>query len=232
MAAPSTSPDQTVREDTPIPHLTRAMWRVGAVALLCILVYPIFKFVDSLRDRFYVFDPPLLHDLARSAVAAHPGNTSDMVDFILANLTATYPGHTVALNTNRSEFFFNVAGGAMGVYLFIFGTPLGTEGHTGILTADDYFHILEGEQWAFAPGSLGREIYRPGDVHLLPRGTAKQYKMPDGCFALEYARGWIPLMVPFGIADTFSSTLDVPTLWTTARVTVREMVRNLRIGKI
>jgi len=153
------------------------------------------------QERWYVLDPPFLHELARDAIAASPGNTEGMIQHIVTNLTSTFPqlSNQIALNTDSSEWVFNNAGGAMGAmyiihasiteYLIIFGTPLGTEGHTGLHTADDYFHILVGEQWAFKPGALEMERYKAGDVHLLPRGTAKQYKMHEGCFAMEYARG-------------------------------------------
>lgn len=118
-------------------------------------------------------------------------------------------------------------------YLIIFGTSIGTEGHTGRHTADDYFHILTGTQLAYDPSTnpYEPEIYSPGSVHHLRRGEVKQYKMESSCFALEYARGWIPPMMGFGYADTFSSTLDFGTLWRTTVVTGREMVGNLGRGK-
>jgi C-8 sterol isomerase len=55
--------------------------------------------------------------------------------------------------------------------------------------------------------------------------------MPESCFALEYARGWIPPMLFFGFADGLSSTLDFPTLWRMSWVTAREMGKNLLAGK-
>ena len=56
--------------------------------------------------------------------------------------------------------------------------------------------------------------------------------MREACFALEYARGWIPGMLAFGYADALTSTLDWGTVW---RMTVRtggEMVGNLMLGKV
>jgi C-8 sterol isomerase len=39
-------------------------------------------------------------------------------------------------------------------------------------------------------------------------------------------------MVPFGLADGLTSTLDFLTLYKTAKITLREMGRNLLVGKI
>jgi len=215
-------------------------WVARAIYLLITLAT--FSWLDTIKDRWYVFDPVHLHELQLSAISASPNNTSGMISHILSNLTATYPNTRVSINTDSSEWVFNNAGGAMGAmyvihasvteYLIIFGTPLGTEGHTGLHPADDYFHILIGEQWAFQPGALEMERYRPGDVHLMRRGVAKQYKMHEGCWAMEYVRGWVPLMLPFGFADTLTSTLDIPTLYNTIRITGREMTKNLLLGKI
>ncbi|KAJ7915668.1 ERG2/sigma1 receptor-like protein [Mycena leptocephala] len=215
-------------------------WALRSFILL--LLIGIGAWLDRIKDRWYTFDPSHLHQLAQAAIASSPNDTAGMIQHIVTNLTLTYPSNQVKINVDSSEWLFNNAGGAMGAlyiihasiteYLFIFGTPLGTEGHSGLLPADDYFHILVGEQWAFRPGQLEMERYTPGMVHYLPRGTPKQYKMHEGCFAFEYARGWIPLMVPFGLADGLTSTLDFLTLYQTAKITLREMGRNLLVGKI
>ncbi|KAL9066986.1 MAG: hypothetical protein Q9157_006959 [Trypethelium eluteriae] len=188
-----------------------------------------------------------VHQIAKDAISANHSNSTALLDDIRSRLYASDPKIARSMNPNhfnqKSEWFFNNAGGAMGAmyilhasiteYLIFFGTPVGTEGHTGRHTADDYFHILVGEQRAYSPGSLEPEIYRPGDMHHLRRGEVKQYMMPEsGCWALELAQGWIPPMLPFGLADAMFSTLDFPTFWRTAVLTGREMAKNLLTGKI
>jgi len=195
-------------------------------------------FLNSHLEKFYIFSPSELHDLSLRAISTHGNDTAAVVAFIAGEMNEKFPGGYVNLD---QEWIFNNAGGAMGAmyilhasvteYLIIFGTAVGTEGHTGRHTADDYFHILKGTQLAYTPGSFEPEVYPQGSVHHLERGTVKQYKMDEACFALEYARGWIPPMLFFGFADGLSSTLDVQTLWRTTWVTGKQMILNLVRGK-
>lgn len=176
------------------------------IALISSLMY----FLESHLEKFYIFTPSELHQMSLDAIAAHGNDTRSVVEQIVSELAAAHPRH---VNLDE-EWIFNNAGGAMGAmyiihasiteYLIIFGTAVGTEGHTGRHTADDYFHILKGEQLAYAPGKgiFEPEVYPQGSVHHLRRGDVKQYKMESACFALEYARGWIPPMLLFGYADS------------------------------
>ncbi|KAF4625607.1 hypothetical protein G7Y89_g12559 [Cudoniella acicularis] len=198
-------------------------------ALLSGLIY----FIDSHLENFYILSPPHLHDLSLRAIEAHGNDTASVVSFIVGELSEKFPGGYV--NLDQEWIFNNAGGamGAMYIihasvteYLIIFGTSphlfkgsdpvmkspirtirtaVGTEGHTGRHTADDYFHIIRGTQLAYTPGDFEPEVYPQGSVHHLRRGTVKQYKMDEACFALEYARGWIPPMLFFGFADGLTS---------------------------
>lgn len=184
-----------------------------------------------------IFDPDVLHGIARAALGQP---IQGMIAQIARALDDRYPGHIVP--ERDREWVFNNAGGAMGAmlvlhasiteYVIIFGTPIGTEGHSGRFKADDWFMMLEGEHWSFAAGELERTVTRPGEMTHLSRGSAKAYRLPQGGWALEYARGAIPLMLPFGFADTVSSTLDYQGLYRTLRLYTRAVTGNLLRGKI
>lgn len=88
---------------------------------------------------------------------------------------------------------------------------------------------MYGEQWAFTPGSMHKEVYRAGEQHVLRRGVAKQYRMPDATWALEYAHGNMLAMLPFGVADAMFSTLDWLSVCQTASVAIRGIVRALGV---
>lgn len=178
------------------------------IGILSALIYTLTPHLS----KFYIFDPTSLHHLASSALSTHGNDTAAVVQHIVSHLSLT---HSRYINLDE-EWLFNNAGGAMGAmyiihasvteYLIIFGTALGTEGHTGRHTADDYFYILYGEETAYKPGKgvYSPERYPQGSVHHLKWGEVKQYRMESGCFALEYARGWIPGMLGFGFADSES----------------------------
>jgi len=193
--------------------------------------------LDYNMEKLYVFDQNKLHEIAKKVIEKQLP-TKELITVLLDELKREYPGH---INVEQ-RWVFNNAGGAMGAmivvhcsiteYLLIFGSPIGTIGHTGRYFADDYFMILEGEQWAFSEGQLEKEIYKPGDIHHLKRGSAQAYRIPNRAWALEYARGWIPAMMPFGIIEVFTSTMDFFTLYNTFDIYIRGVIGQLLIGKI
>ncbi|MBK6915778.1 MAG: hypothetical protein IPH07_00115 [Deltaproteobacteria bacterium] len=182
-----------------------------------------------------LFDPHELHALATGCLERP---IDEILPLLHTRLRERYGKH---IHPNP-PWMFNNAGGAMGSmwvlhmsmteYLIVFGSAIGTEGHTGRFLADDWFVILDGEQWAFDAGSLSRQEFKPGDMHHLPRGTARGYRIPDHCWALEYARGFIPGMLPFGLADGLSSTLDVRTLGQTIGHAAKSITGELLRGKL
>mmetsp|Transcript_34781 Transcript_34781/g.48220 ORF Transcript_34781/g.48220 Transcript_34781/m.48220 type:complete len:214 (+) Transcript_34781:821-1462(+) len=205
------------------------------VAALAVVAY-----VGIGHESQYVFTPEAMHAIAKEAIEESPaGDLNQIFDSVVRKLNATHPDYII----DNPKWLFNNAGGAMGSmlvlhcsfseYVIIFGSAVGTEGHTGRFLAHDYFTILYGEQWAYSAGDVKREVYYPGDQHYLPLGTAKQYKFPEDCWALEYARGNIISMLPFGILDTLCSTMDLVTLGQTIYVSVKWMLYNALVnGKI
>ncbi len=180
-----------------------------------------------------IFDTDDLHAITKAAVGME--SKSAAFEQIITDLKSNYPGHI----HDDTPWVFNNAGGAMGQmkllhcslseYLIFFGTPIGTEGHSGRYGSEVWDFIIDGEVWCYEEGEFERRVYAPGDVAYLAGGQVKGYAIPDSAFMLEYARGPIPAMLPFGLADSIFSTVDAPTIgktaWYYARLTARELLK-------
>lgn len=183
-----------------------------------------------------VFEPNILHCIAQTACL--DASRSQIVDAVVMALSQRYPHH---IETTVPWIFSN-AGGAMGQikllycslseYLLLFDTPIGTEGHSGRYSAEVYDFVLDGEFWCFETGDLERRMYGKGDVAYLGANRAKGYRAPDRLLVLEYARGPIPMMLPFGLFDAIFSTLDretvVNTLWHYGRNVAKNILRGIQ----
>ena len=180
----------------------------------------------------YVFDPEILKIVARSHLDKP---LEKMLPAITLDLAQKYPG----LIETEPEWFFSNAGGAMGQltilyaslweYVIFFGSPIDGGGHSGRYHfAEDYHVLLDGEMWYFGEGDLQRQVYHPGASVHLPKGESKGFRIIGRAWILEYARGAIPTMLPFGVADTLFSTLDFITLFRTFRIYTKHVLRSRR----
>lgn len=218
---------------------------ITIAVLLGVLAYTFNFLLNTWLPSNYIFDPATLNQICNTVIAKHnataeeTGNPVDTRSLLLdiREALALQYGEEYINEYKDEEWVFNNAGGAMGQmlilhasiseYVIFFGTAVGTEGHTGVHFADDYFTILHGKQIASTAYALTPEVYTPGMTHHLTRFHGKQYAMPSGSFALELAQGWVPAMLPFGFLDTLSSTIDFYTLYRTVYLTARDMLKNL-----
>src|SRR5438445_3560405 len=87
------------------------------------------------RPMTYIFDPSILHAATRNVLDL--GTPQAIFSAVAEELATRYPGHV----RYDHKWLFNNAGGAMGAlsllhgslseYVLFFGTPIGTERHSG-----------------------------------------------------------------------------------------------------
>lgn len=174
------------------------------------------EFDHMLPKKPFLFDPRKLDEIVKSSVGK---STEEAFNHITDLLDREYPGHIC----KERKWIFNNAGGAMGQlcilhaslreYIIIFGTCIGTEGHSGRYSSEVYDYMIQGEMQCEYEGIFKPEIHTPGNPPAyLGSKVVKHYRVKDEAWMLEYTRGWIAKMFPFGLCDSIFSTLDIRTI--------------------
>jgi C-8 sterol isomerase len=183
----------------------------------------------------YIFEPDTLKLIVQQSLGRP---LKEMIATLQAELTRCYPGHIC----QKPQWLFSNAGGAMisililhvslKEYVLIFGTPVGTSGHTGRHLVEFHDFVLDGEYWYYdEQNPLDRLVHKPGDYFHLPKGQSQGFHIPSHAWALEYARGAIGTLLPFGLADALFSTLDFKTVLKTQWIYGRQVLKELFLSR-
>jgi C-8 sterol isomerase len=184
----------------------------------------------------YIFNPDALHEIARKRMSLPH---QEMVQAIIDDVAELWPGHV----ERRPNWFFNLAGGAIGTmtllhvslreYVIIYGSPIGTIGFSGRHRLEIWDYVLTGEMACCTEDNFcARVAHPPGDAAHLRKGQVKGYRLQEGTWMLEYARGWTLPSLPMGVGDAIFSCADLrilgKTLWQYSKLVGKELLR----GKI
>ncbi|MGD1912843.1 MAG: ERG2 family protein [Rivularia sp. (in: cyanobacteria)] len=178
----------------------------------------------------YIFNPDTLHTITKKSLDLP---CEQMFETLRTELEQQYPGKI----SNKIEWMLNNAGGCMysiavlhasfQEYLLIFGSSIGTAGHTGRHFTEIYDFVIDGELWYFSEKRPYERVSRKaGDKYYLDKFQSEGLSIPERAWVLEYARGFIPSMLPFGLADSFFSTLDWKTIASTFGIYGKLLLKN------
>jgi len=181
------------------------------------------------------FEPAKLHELVKE-VANLEMPKEEKFKLLVQKIDHEYPGK---LNRKEFSWIFNNANGAMGImtllygslseYLIIFGSPIGTEGHSGRYWANVHDIMIEGEMWTYDEGTIDRKVFKPGDWAHLKFRRSKGYCIREEGWMLEYTSGAIPTMLPMGIWDNLFSNLDLKSVvqlfWQYGGMVIKNLLR-------
>ena len=161
-----------------------------------------------------VFDPDVVHACALECLGKPK---PEMFEAFAEAMDRRYPG----LLDRTQPWVYSIAGGAviqmklyfasLFEYVMIWGTPIGSEGHSGRHLVGFWDTVIDGETWYYAEGEFEKTVYRPGDRIYVGPGQAVGMDFTNGVWAVEYARGPLPFSIPFGLADELLSCLDAKT---------------------
>lgn len=184
----------------------------------------------------YVFDPDELQDIANTGMGLP---ITQRWGAIHGELRKRHPDKVHP----KFTWVFNSAGNlvcqlalvyaSLNEYVAFFGTPIGATGFSGRYPFADVWDLMvEGEMRTYIPGQLEPTVYKAGDPAFLPKGQGKGVQYVGSTWMIDYARGPVITMLPFGVlAPTSFVTLDYRNLWKQLGIYGRLVVLNM-LGKI
>jgi hypothetical protein len=185
----------------------------------------------------YKIDTEVLAKIAREAVG-RPLEGGELLDHAIEMMSAEYPD---LIAPTRGRWIGNKAGGILGKvslvyvspreYVVLFGSPTGTQGFSGrykhvaihkfLLAGQIDSYDLESDQTT--PMTL-----RPGERTCLEKGHTRGLTIHPGSWHIEYGRGAVATTLPFALAETLLTSLELPSLGLATSEFARMMRRRLR----
>jgi C-8 sterol isomerase len=169
-----------------------------------------------------LFDPEEINAIGQRHVGVRPFD--ELFARVGADLKARYPDD-VHLD---QPLWFNSAGGIMyqiklfamtpSEYIMICGSSIPSAGHSGRHPVAFWDTVLSGEARYMHQDELEPRVYGAGDRIFVDQWQAATIAFPDHCWMLEYARGTLPALLPFGMANTLFNTLDLASAARTLKV--------------
>lgn len=169
----------------------------------------------------YVFEPDALHEIALRHVGKPPQEIATNLE---AELKTTYGPliHTdmpwmiqpAGFAMYHVKFLF----AAMNEYIGLMGIPIPSTGHSGRGRVTYWDTVLSGSLEGFVPGMHFAYETRAGNRTVTQPLEPNAFAVRDHVFFLEYARGPMLTIEPFGMANHLFSTLDLKTAWRQLRV--------------
>jgi hypothetical protein len=167
------------------------------------------------------FDPEVINGIAQR----HLGKPmAEMADAIGRDLKTCYPDYV----DTEQPLVFNGGGGIMyqlkifamtpHEYIMICGSSIGSSGFSGRHPAAFWDTVLSGQANYMHQDQWESKSYRTGDRIFVDRWQSATIDFPDHCWMLEYARGTLIWLLPFGMINIFSNTLDFRSLFRLVRI--------------
>ena len=217
------------------------LWTAGALAFT-VAVWKLFSSGENAED-LYVFDPLELKKIFEAISKEVPGSKNDSKKTLALKRIAELEGKLEKKYgiPTQSQWVLNYAYGILCPlkilyaspfeYILIWGTPSGNEGGTGRHRFCTFYDtVLDGQVLYWSERDpLGTATYGPGESWVHVRGDCGGQRIPGHAWVVEYARGFLPTIMPFGLVSTLI-TLDITSVYRTLKLYAELNLQHFAIG--